>query len=79
MTDSGGVHDRRAEEQAAALWTVEVGFLACAEVLIEDEVAVVAADLGVVVKDEQGGVLPGTTVTISSPQLIGGAQVAVTG
>ncbi len=32
-----------------------------------------------VVKDEQGGVLPGTTVSISSPALIGGLQTAVTG
>ncbi len=30
-------------------------------------------------KDEQGGVLPGANVTISSPELIGGAQTAVTG
>ena len=31
------------------------------------------------VRDEQGGVLPGTTVSISSPALIGGSQTAVTG
>ncbi len=30
-------------------------------------------------KDEQGGVLPGANVTISSPDLIGGSQTAVTG
>ena len=31
------------------------------------------------VKDEQGGVLPGATVTLTSPALIGGPRVQVTG
>ncbi len=32
-----------------------------------------------VVRDAQGGVLPGVTVSVSSPSLIGGARTAVTG
>src|SRR5262245_48289623 len=32
-----------------------------------------------VVRDAQGGVLPGVTVNVASPALIGGARTAVTG
>ena len=34
--------------------------------------------LGATVKDEQGGVLPGADVTLSSPALIGGPHTATT-
>ncbi|MGQ0734710.1 MAG: carboxypeptidase regulatory-like domain-containing protein [Acidobacteriota bacterium] len=53
--------------------------LAFAMALSTTALAQQAGTLSGIVRDQQGAVLPGVTVTVSSPALIGGARVAPTG
>lgn len=54
-------------------------FLALASLAASPALAQQTGTLSGVVRDPQGAVLPGVTVTASSPALIGGARTAVTG
>lgn len=62
-----------------ARWIQLAGLLACASLASGVLAQGLTGSIEGTLRDQSGGVLPGVRVTVSSPTLIGGAQVRVTG